>query len=295
MAVENLQYVIDALSLGSLYALFALGVAVVFSIMRLINFAHGELLMVGGFSLLFLSGLPVALRIGLSAVIVVLAALVMERIAFRPVRGARDETLLVTSFAVSYLLQSVAIVIVGSSPRSVGILSQLSEQVRLGALSVPLLDLVSITVTAICLIGLTLFLTRTSLGIQMRAAAENFRMARCLGVPANRVIALAFAISGLLAFVGSLLLTSRTGLVSTGMGTGPVFAAFVATILGGMGSMVGAVLGGYILGTLTVAFQAFLPLEIRSYRDAVVFGVLVLVLVVRPDGIIQAAGQKQRV
>lgn len=293
--MENLQYVIDALSLGSLYALFALGVAMVFSIMRLINFAHGELIMVGGFSLLLLSELPTVLRIGLSAVIVVLTALVMERIAFRPVRGARDETLLVTSFAVSYLLQSIAIVVVGSTPRSVGILPQLSQQVSIGGLSIPLLDLVSIAVTAVCLVGLTLFLTRTSLGIQMRAAAENFKMARCLGVPANRVIALAFAISGLLAFVGSLLLTSRTGLVSTSVGTGPVFVAFVATILGGMGSMVGAVAGGYILGSLTVAFQSLLPLEIRSYRDAMVFGVLVLVLVFRPGGIIQPASQKQRV
>jgi len=293
--VENLQYVIDALSLGSLYALFALGVAVVFSIMRLINFAHGELLMVGGFSLLFLSGLPVVPRIALSAVIVVGAALAMERIAFRPVRGARDETLLVTSFAVSYLLQSIAIVVLGSTPRSVGVLPELANQVELGGLTVPVLDLVSITVTAICLVAITLFLTRTSLGIQMRAAAENFTMARCLGVPANRVIALAFGMSGLLAFVGSLLLTSRTGLVSPGVGTGPVFAAFVATIIGGMGSMVGAVLGGYILGSLTMAFQAVLPLEVRSYRDAVVFGVLVLVLLVRPNGIIQPASQKQRI
>ncbi len=291
----NLQSIIDALSLGSLYALFALGVAVVFSIMRLINFAHGELIMIGGFSLLFLGGLPVALRIGLSALIVVAAALLMERIAFRPVRGARDETLLVTSFAVSYLVQSLAVMLLGSSPRSVGILPELSDPIRIGPISVPLLDIVSILVTVVCLVALTLFLTRTRFGIQMRAAAENFRMARSLGVPANRIIALAFAISGLLAFIGSLLLTSRTGLASTGMGTSPVFAAFVATIIGGMGSMVGAVVGGYLLGILTVAFQALLPLEIRSYRDAMVFGVLVLVLLFRPNGIIHPASQKERV
>lgn len=293
--MENVQYIIDALSLGSLYALFALGVAVIFSIMRLINFAHGELIMIGGFSLLFTSGLPVVLRICLSAAIVVASALVMERVAFRPVRGARDETLLVTSFAVSYLVQSLAVMLLGSSPRSVGILPGLSDPVLLGAVSVPLLDIVSIAVTVLCLVGLTLFLKRTALGIQMRAAAENFRMARALGVPANRVIALAFAISGLLAFIGSLLLTSRTGLASTGMGTSPVFAAFVATIIGGMGSMVGAVVGGYTLGILTMAFQALLPLEVRSYRDAMVFGVLVLVLLFRPNGIIHTARQKERV
>ncbi|MEZ0075390.1 branched-chain amino acid ABC transporter permease [Planotetraspora sp. GP83] len=293
--MEYLQYGVDALSLGSLYALFALGVAMVFSIVRLINFAHGELLMIGGFSLLFLSGLPTVFRIAASAGIVIVAALAMERIAFRPVRGARDETLLVTSFAVSYLLQSIAIVAVGATPRSVGVLPKLATPVDVGGLSVPLLDIVSISLTAICLIALPLFLKRTSMGVQIRAAAENFRMARCLGVPANRVIAAAFAISGLLAFVGSLLLTSQTGLVSTGMGTGPVFAAFVATILGGMGSMAGAVAGAYILGGLTMVFQAALPLEVRSYRDAFVFGILVLVLVFRPNGLIQSAAGRQRV
>lgn len=290
-----LQYFIDALSLGGLYAVFALGVAMVFSIMRLINFAHGELIMIGALSLLVFEGLPTWLRILVSAVVVVIAALLMERIAFRPVRGARDETLMVTSFAVSFFIVSLTIVIRGSTPVSVGILPELSHQVSLGPLTVSVLDLVTIAVTTVCVVALSLFLKKTSLGIQMRAAAENFAMARSLGVPANRVISLAFAISGLLAFVGSVLLVSQTGLVSPTMGSGPVFTAFVATILGGMGSIAGAVVGGYLLGILTIAFQALLPISISSYRDALVFAVLVLVLAVRPGGIIQVASQKRRV
>jgi len=293
--VTYLQYFIDALSLGGLYAVFALGVAMVFSIMRLINFAHGELIMIGALSLLVFEGLPTWLRILVSAVVVVIAALLMERIAFRPVRGARDETLMVTSFAVSFFIVSLTIVIRGSTPVSVGILPELSHQVSLGPLTVSVLDLVTIAVTTVCVVALSLFLKKTSLGIQMRAAAENFAMARSLGVPANRVISLAFAISGLLAFVGSVLLVSQTGLVSPTMGSGPVFTAFVATILGGMGSIAGAVVGGYLLGILTIAFQALLPISISSYRDALVFAVLVLVLAVRPGGIIQVASQKRRV
>jgi len=293
--MENLQYAINALSLGGLYAVFALGVAMVFSIMRLINFAHGELIMLGGLALLVFAGLPTWLRIVLSAAVVIAAALAMERIAFRPVRGARDETLMVTSFAVSFFIVSLTIVIRGSTPVSVGILPELSSQVALGGLTVSVMDIVTIAVTTLCVIGLSLFLKKTSLGIQMRAAAENFKMARSLGVPANRVISLAFGISGILAFVGSLLLVSQTGLVSPTMGSGPVFTAFIATILGGMGSIAGAALGGYLLGILTIAFQAFLPISVSSYRDALVFTVLVVVLAVRPGGIVQIASQKSRV
>lgn len=292
---QILQYVVDTLSLGSLYALYALGIAVVFGIARLINFAHGELIMVAGFSLLLTEGWPTAARIVLACAAAVVGGVVMERLAFRPVRGAKDDTLLITSFAVSFFLQNLFIVVAGALPRGTLVLPSLSKSFELGGVTVGYLDAATVAVTFMSLAVLLLFLTRSSLGIQMRAAAENFRMARCLGVRANRVIATAFAISGLLAALGGLMMVTRTGLVSPVMGITPVFAAFVANIIGGLGRLGGAVLGSYLLASLTIAFQALLPLGPRSYRDAFVFGALLLVLVVRPNGLLRAVAAEQRV
>ncbi|MCP9486011.1 MAG: branched-chain amino acid ABC transporter permease [Gaiellaceae bacterium MAG52_C11] len=292
---EVLQYVIDGAALGSLYALFALGIGLIFGIMNLINFAHGELVMVGGYVLVFVSAPSTIVRVTLMIVIVIVFALVMERVAFRPVRGARADTLLVTSFAVSFLLQSLAIVLIGALQKSVGILSSLNESFTVGELSIRKLDVFTVAVTAGLLAALVVFLGRTRLGVQMRAAAEDFRMARALGVRANTVIATAFALSGLLAAVAALILVAQTGVVSPTMGLTVVLAAFIATIVGGLGSLTGAVLGGYVLGALTVALQATLPLGYRPYRDAFVFAIVVLVLILRPQGLISSRAVVERV
>ena len=140
-----------------------------------------------------------------------------------------------------------------------------------------------------------MFLTRTRIGVQMRAAAEDFRMARLLGVRANRVIATAFAISGLAAALAAFVLVAQTGTVSPTMGLSPVLVGFVAMVLGGMGSLRGAVLGGYVLGVVTVALQSYLPLEMRFYRDAFAYTVVILVLLVRPQGLVVARSTTQRV
>jgi branched-chain amino acid transport system permease protein len=292
---EFLQNVIDAISLGSLYALVALGVALIFGIMQLINFAHGELIMVAAYAVILLAGapLPVVLFGGLATAVV--AALLMERVAFRPVRGANPATLLVTSFAISFLLQSLAMVVFGSLPRTTNLSPFVTESVEIGGLSVSKLNVITVAVTAALLVALGLFLGRTSLGVQMRAAAEDFRMARLLGVRANVVIATAFAISGLLAGVASLLLVAQSGTVSPQMGLYPVLVAFIATVLGGMGSLVGAVIGGYVLGSLTVSLQVLLPLEFRSYRDAIAYAIVIVVLVVRPQGLVVARSTQARV
>lgn len=292
---EFLQNVIDAVSLGSLYALVALGVALIFGIMQLINFAHGELITVAAYAVILLAGapLPLVLLGGLATAVV--AALLMDRVAFRPVRGANPATLLVTSFAISFLLQSLAMVVFGSLPRTTNLSPVVTESVEIGDLSVSKLNLITVTVTAALLVGLGLFLARTSLGVQMRAAAEDFRMARLLGVRANVVIATAFAISGLLAGVASLLLVAQSGTVSPQMGLYPVLVAFIATVLGGMGSLVGAVIGGYVLGALTVSLQVLLPLEFRSYRDAIAYAIVIVVLVVRPQGLVVARSAQARV
>ena len=280
-----IQNAVDALALGSLYALFALGIAVIFGIMRLINFAHGELITAGAYALVLVS-LPVALVIPVTLVVVVALALVMERVAFRPVRDAGAATLLITSFALSFLLQAVAALTWGSLPRTTDFASGLSSSFELGQVSVQKLDLVIIGVTLSLLVGVTLFFQRTTLGIQMRAAAEDLPMARLLGIRANMVVASAFALSGLLAAAAAILLTAQTGSVSPTIGLSIVLFAFMATIVGGMGSLPGAVVGGFLIGALTVTLQASLPLDLRPYRDAFVFAAVLAVLVVRPQGLL---------
>jgi branched-chain amino acid transport system permease protein len=281
-----IQNIIDALALGSLYALFALGVALIFGIMRLVNFAHGELIMVAAYTLVLVGDVPFVVKIGASILVAIVIALIMERVAMRPVRDSNPTTLLITSFAVSYLLQNLAILILGSTPRSGQVSGALSKSFQIGDLSISKLNVVTIVVTLALLGGLGLFLNRTAMGVQMRAAAENFRMARLLGVPANRVIATAFGISGLLAAIAAIFLTAQTGTVSPTLGLTPVLFAFMATVLGGLGSLSGAVVGGFLLGAASVALQALLPVEISGYRDAFLFGAVLLVLVLRPQGLI---------
>ena len=281
-----LQNFINALSYGSIYALYALGIALIFGIMQLINFAHGELIMVGAYSVVLLGSAPWPLLLLATVAIVVVFALVMERIAFRPVRGAKPGTLLITSFALSYLLQNVATVVFGALPKSTSFATSLSESLSGGKVSFAKYDVLTVVVTFGLLVLLGGFLSRTRVGVEMRAAAEDFRMARVLGVKANVVIATAFAISGILAAAASVLLVIQTGSVTPTMGSTPVLVAFVATVLGGIGSLRGAVLGGYLLGFVTVALQAYLPLELRYYRDAFAYGAVIAMLLIRPQGLI---------
>jgi branched-chain amino acid transport system permease protein len=251
--------------------------------------------MAGALTMYLLSGMPLAALLGLMVITVVGLALLTERIAFRPVRNANAATLLVTSFAVSYLLQSLAVLIFGSTPKTVNIAGGLTESVEIAGVSVGKLDLVTIGLTAALLTGLVFFLNRTAIGVQMRAAAEDFRMARLLGVRANRVIATAFAISGVLASVAAFLLLVQSASVTPTMGVTPVLIAFIATVIGGMGSLQGAVLGGMLMGVMTVVLQVALPFELRPYRDAFVFAVVLAVLVLRPGGLIVTRSSVTRV
>ena len=290
-----IQNAIDAISLGSLFALFALGIALIFGIMQLINFAHGELIMVGGYTLVLLSGIPLAALAVVVVSIVVVFALALDRIAFRPVRGSRPSTLLVTSFAVSFLLQNLAILILGATPESTNVSTTLTEFFTVGDILISKLNVIIVGVTLALLGGLGLLLRKTRVGVEMRAAAENFQMARVLGVNADRVIALAFALSGLLAAAAAILLVAQTGTVTAQMGVTPVLFAFIATILGGLGSLTGAALGGFVLGGLTVGLQAGLPLDLRPFRDAFVFAAVFVILVVRPQGLIVTRAARARV
>jgi branched-chain amino acid transport system permease protein len=292
---EVIQNIINAISLGSLYALIALGMALIFGIMRLVNFAHGELLTVGGYFLVLAAGPPWPVLLLASLVVVAVFALGMERVAFRPVRKADPATLLVTSFAVSFFIQNLAMLVFGPLPRTTTVSQALIKSWSIGDISVARRDALTVVATAALLAGLGIFLTRTRLGVQMRAAAEDFSMARLLGVRVNKVIASAFAISGMVAALAAFVLVSQTGTVSPTMGLQPVLVGFVAMVLGGMGSLRGAVLGGFVLGFVTVALQSYLPLELRFYRDAFAYAAVILLLLVRPQGLIVARSTTQRV
>ena len=290
-----IQSLIDAVSLGAVYALAALGIGLTFSIMRLINFAHGELIMIGGYTLYMLAGYPY-LVMGVTAVLVVaIAAFGMERLAFRTLRGASPTTLLIASFAVSYLLQHLVLLIFGSRPTGVDFLSTLNQSIELGGLRIPLLQLAAIVVTGLAMVGLSVFFARTDIGIQMRAAAEDFTMARLVGVKANRVIAIAFGLSGILASLLSLYLVTQTGTVTYKMGVSMVLIAFVSSVIGGMGSLVGAALGGFIVGVVSVLLQSYLPADLRSYRDAFVYLLFIAFLLWRPEGLMQRRADRERV
>jgi branched-chain amino acid transport system permease protein len=293
--VVFLQHIIDAITVGSLYALAALGIGLIFGIMRLINFAYGEFIMVGGYSLLLLLGYWSPIMVLGMGVIVIIVALAAERVAFRPVRNADPATMLVTSFALSFFLQHFFVMIVGARPKGIDIAPMLTKHLIFLGLRIPRLHMVTIGVTVVMLCGLALFLKKTEFGIQMRAAAEDFLMARVLGVKANLVIAMAFAISGLLAATVSFLFVSQTGTLSPRMGVQLVLIAFVSTIVGGMGSLVGSVLGGFVIGGLTVALQAALPPGIRAFWEAFVFGIIILVLLLRPEGIVRVRAVQERV
>jgi branched-chain amino acid transport system permease protein len=292
---DAIQIVIDAISLGALYALLALGIALIFGIMNLINFAYGELMMIGGYCLvLFASAWAPVMVIGMLAIVVV-AALLMDRVAFKPVRDADATTLLVTSFALSYLLQNLAIMIFGSLPETTGAGSTLDRSISIGDIAVSRLDLIVIAVAAVLIVGLVMLVRRTDIGIQMRAAAENFEIARVMGVNANRVIAVGFGLSGLLAGVASFFLVAQNGSVAPTFGVSAVLIAFIATIVGGLGSLQGAVVAGLGLGAVTVALQELLPAGLVPYRDAFVFVVVLLTLILRPQGLIPQTARATRV
>lgn len=290
-----LQHLFDAASTGGLYALIALGIALVFGVMNLVNFAYGELLMVGGYMVLVTQSLPWPVVALLAILAVVVVSLAMERVAFRPVRTADPTTMLITSFAVSILIQNIVVWVAGRRPKGVDFGAGLAHPVHVGSAQVPQVELITIGVVVGLLVILMFVLKRTQLGIQMRAAAEDFRMTRLMGVKADTIIVAAFAASGVLAAVAVLLLLVTIGTVSPGMGLQPVLVGFVATVIGGMGSLIGAAVGGFLLGTVTVALQASLPLGARGYRDALVFMCVILVLVVRPRGLFASRAMEERV
>ncbi|GAB4066792.1 branched-chain amino acid ABC transporter permease [Ancylobacter sonchi] len=303
--IAFLQNLIDAVSLGSIYALTALGIGLLFGILRLINFAHGDYITIGAYALivpsadvtarLMIGELPLVVMTPLICLIVVVVALLSDVLVFRPLRRASSPTLMIASFAVSYIIQNGVMMFYGARPKAVDLWSGANTQILIGDLRVPMLQLIILVVTLVLMAALTLFLRKTPYGIQMRAAAEDFRMATYLGVRGNLVIGLAFAISGILAAAVSLLYTTQSGSLSHTMGLPLALFAFVAVVVGGMGSLVGAVVGGFAIGIIVTMLQAYLPPELRAFRDAFAFAFVILVLLVRPAGLVPSRTTFERV
>ena len=279
------QYTVDSISYGSLYALMALSLALLFSVMGLMNFAYGELIMVGGYTMYTLRDDSWVLLIIATIVVVTITSVLMERIAFRPLRDASPITLLVASFAVSYGLQQLAYMSVGPIPKGVRPYPWLVNSFDVWGITLSRLTIITFVATIVLLIGTTLLLNRTMLGVQLRASTEDFDMARLVGVRANRVIVSAFAITGILASVVALCYVSRNGSVSPTMGQGPLLVAFVGGVIGGLGSLAGATVGGFLLGATVTALQATLPVSLSSYTTLFAFSGVIAILVLRPSGL----------
>lgn len=287
-----IQTLVNGVALGGTYALLAIGLAMVYSIMGLINFAHGELLTITGYTIVGALAIGVPFWWGALAGILMagLAAVLMERLAFRPLRGASLESLLLSSFALSVVLQVLFAEFISTRAKPVSAPELFSSNITIGSVEIGSLQLVSIGVTVALLVGLTLFLRRSTLGLSIRAAGINFEMARLVGVRANSMFVLAFAISGLLAGVAGLLWVGQRGSVEPALGLTPVIAAFLATIIGGLGNLWGAALGGLIYGLLQTVLEQVLPSGISPYRDAIVVTLVVAILLFRPDGIVSRGG-----
>jgi branched-chain amino acid transport system permease protein len=282
------QQFVNALALGGTYALLGLGLAVVFSVLGLINFAHGELMTLTGYGIFYSIqlGLPYPVALLAGVILATVAAMLMERVAFRPVRNASATTMLLTSLAVSTILHILFQNLISARPKAIPIPDALAGAVGFGSLQIGVIQLISILVTALSLLGLTLFLRRSMLGIAMRAAAEDFNVARLMGINADMVISTAFAISGLLAGIAGILWLFQRGSVDPLMGFLPVLKAFIAVVLGGLGSLSGAVLGGFLLGFIEIALRAYLPEGILAYRDAISLTLVIAILFFYPQGLL---------
>ena len=285
---EFSQQFINALSLGSIYALVAIGLAIVFSILRLINFAHGEILMLGAFFTWYWNkiGVPFLLACVLGIGCTILAGVLMERVAYRPMRNAPEVSLLLTSLGVSIAVRNSATMIFGEQVQKFPTPPRMEQQVSFLGAEVKVTNLVTIGMALSLLVLLTWFVTRTRMGVAMRATAENPTAARLMGININQVIVLAFVIGSALAAVAGILWGARVGRIEPLMGFVPVLKAFVATVIGGFGSIPGAVLGAYILGFAEIFFVAVMPDSVSGYRDAFVFAALILVLLIRPQGLL---------
>lgn len=282
-----IQHVIDALSVGSTYALLALSLTLVFSVMNLINFAFGMMLVWVGYIAIALldAGVPFAVMAPLSILFSIALSMGVGRVAFRPFIGAPPITLLITSFGVLLVIQYAAIVAFGEGPRILQVPEFFSEVIEIGSVRIPVLEIITIA-TSVLVVGVFyVLLNQTAFGAQIRASAEQPPVARLMGVKPDRVLMWVFAISGAIAGVAGLLWFIKVGAITPRSDLEPTIKAFIALVLGGLGSMRGALIGGLALGAVEVAMSATLPSGALGYQPAIVFAAVIAILLVRPAGL----------
>ena len=282
-----LSYLINGISLGSVYAIIALGYTMVYGIAKMLNFAHGDIIMVGGFTAFTvvstMGGSPI---VGILAAVVVCTALgvAVERIAYRPLRDASPLAVLITAIGVSYLLQNVALLIFGSNARQVTSVVNLPPlKLAGGELSISSVTIVTILACVVIMAGLMFFINKTKIGQAMLAVSEDRGAATLMGINVNRTIAITFAIGSALAAIAGVLLCSAYPSLTPYTGSMPGIKAFVAAVFGGIGSIPGALIGGVLLGVIENLTKAYISSQLS---DAIVFSVLIIVLLVRPTGIL---------
>lgn len=286
---EFVQQFVDGLGRGGIYALLALGLALIFGVMHLVNFAHGETITVPAYV-----AFGISLAVGgnwwliVPAVIVaaVLVSVATEFVAFRWVRGSSDFTMLLTSFGVHFVVVAVFVMAVSPKAKNFEKPGWIFNTVRVGGVSFEIVDLVTIGVTLATLVLTVSILRKTLFGIAIRAAAEDFDAARLMGVRSNRVIRSAFALAGFLAGVAAVFWLMRTGEAEPGAGLVPLLKGVIAAIIGGLGSLTGAVLGGFALGLAEVYLRAWLPGDLAGLTEGAVFLLIALLFIVRPQGFV---------
>ncbi len=281
------QQLINGVSLGSLYGLVAIGYTMVYGILRLINFAHGDLLMFAAYVAIYaiaLFTLPWYISFPLAILATGLMGILLDRAAYRPLRNAPRISLLISAIGASFLLENLAVVFIGGVPKGFPRPAMFDKVIVFMGLHVQVLTLYTPLVTLILLFGLLYIVFKTKVGKAMRAASKDFETTRLMGINLDRIIAVTFLLGSMLAAAGGIMWAMKYPQVNPFMGIFPGIKAFVAAVLGGIGNIVGAVIGGFVLGLGEVLIVAFVP-EMAQYRDAFAFVILILVLLFRPTGI----------
>jgi len=289
------QTIVDAVGLGAVYALMAVGIGLVFGVLRLVNFAYGQLIMAGAYTLAFTSeaGWPTWAGIAMCFAVVILLSGAMDRLVFRPLRTQSPAVMLVTTFAVAFILQNVALLIdvrddtIGEPAASV---ASLNQAITVWGVDVRKVTIAAVVIAAVALSLLALLLTRTRIGLQMRAAATDFATARLLGVRANTVIASAVLLSAVIAAAVSVLLTVQNPLVTPDFALKEMIIVLVGVVVGGIDRLWTATLGGFSIGFATGVINGALPTDKTVYLPSVVFALVILVLLIRPSGLFARGG-----
>lgn len=287
MSMSFVSYILNGISLGSVYAIIALGYTMVYGIAKMLNFAHGDIIMVGSY-VAFIAinsmGLPVPVSILLSVVVCTVLGMVIERVAYKPLRHASKLAVLITAIGASYFLQNVALLIFGANTKSfTSIVGNGSVQLADGALSVTMVTIVTVIACVVIMIGLMAFMKYSKAGHAMLAVSEDDGAAQLMGINVNATIALTFAIGSGLAAIAGVLLCSAYPSLTPYTGSMPGIKAFVAAVFGGIGSIPGAFIGGILLGVIEILGKAYISSQLA---DAIVFAVLIVVLVVKPTGLL---------